>query len=238
MPKSKKEGVVEDSRIEIKIKKKAKPKSPSSKAVKIIACIIVIVALAYLLTSTKQAEIAKNNSYVITQELTEQEPYVIIEEYEDKEPLGPPKCGNTIMNFTATGPWISIAGDGSVVCSFNLTNLESREGVWEYRAYFPGVTGNRYAKKTVGPSSTETFSFTFDQSVGIGLPCEVSVISLPSIEKCYFPKETFYKIITKTRNVTKYRNVTRQNEITVSNETTSNITVNRFFGFPMLNFGW
>lgn len=232
--------VVEDRKVDIEVKKKKaknKGKSPI-KALKIIITIIIIAALLYVFTSTREIETVTQKNYSNVQETIVQEPYTIIEEYQDTEPLGPPKCGNTVMNFTTAGPWINIASDNSIVCSFNLTNLEVKEGTWEYRAYFPGVGGNKYAKKTVEGGETSTFEFVFDSSVSVTLPCEVSVISLPSIERCYFPKETFYKVVTKTRNVTRYRNVTKQTVMPYSNETAAIKTVNRFFGYGMPSFGW
>jgi len=240
MAKKKEKLVVDDSKLDIEVKKKKAKKKEKSplKAIKIIITIIIIAALLYVFTSTKEIETITQKNYSNIQETVAQEPYTIVEEYQDTEPLGPPKCGNTVMNFTTAGPWIYVASDNSIVCAFNLTNLESKEGTWEYRAYFQGVSGNKYAKKTVDGGETATFEFVFAPSVGIALPCEVSVISLPSIERCYFPKETFYKVVTKTRNVTRYRNVTKQNVIPYSNETKTISVVNRFFGYEMPSFGW
>jgi len=235
----KEKGIVEDTKLEIKVKKKKKrAKGKSLKIIKTIISIVVVIAVLYLLTSTKKIEVTEKQNYTIVKKFIEQQPYIITEEYEETEPLGPPACGNTGMNFTISSPWMYIAANGSVICAFNLTNLESKEGTWEYMAYVRGVTGNRYAKKTVGANSTETFTFTFEPYVAITSTCGISPVSLPSMEKCYYPKETFYKVVTKTRNVTRYRNVTVEKEIPLYNETTVTKTVNRFFGFPMIDFGW
>ena len=229
--------VVTESGIEVRIKKKKPKKKTGSKFIKTLVTVIIIIAVIYILTSTKTAEVAQHGNYTTTKIATVQEPYVIVEEYQDTEPLGPPKCGNTIMNFTTSVPWVAFAQDGSLICNFNLTNLESKEGTWEYVAYIAGGTGNRYDKETVGPNSTKTFMFAFDTRY-TEPTCGISSISLPSIERCYFPAETFYKVVTKTRNVTRYRNVTTETEVVVANDTTVNETVNRFFGYPMISFGW
>ena len=232
--------IVSDSSLRIEIKKKRKPakKTKSSyMALKVIVIIILIAALAYLLTSTKKVETVEYRNFSVSQDYAVSEPYTIVEEYQDTEPIGPPKCGNTQMNFTTAGPWVSIAANSSLVCSFNITNLESQEGTWEYQAYLQGAVGNRYDKKTIDAYSTETFTFSFGPNPG-SFQCGISVISLPSIERCFFPKETFYQVVTKTRNATKYRNVTMAKQTPVYNQTTVIRTVSRFFGYPMVNFGW
>ena len=232
--------VVSDSSIKIEIKKKGKAgKKPkhSYLALKIIVIVLLVAVLAYMLTSAKKIETVEYRNFSVSQDYTVSEPYTIVEEYQTTVPIGPPKCGNTQMNFTTAGPWVSIAPNSSIVCSLNVTNLDSKDGTWEYQAYLQGVSGNRYDKKIIDAYSTETFTFSFGPNAG-SLQCGISVISLPSIERCFFPSETFYKVVTKTRNATKYRNVTREKQTPVYNQTTIVRTVSRFFGYPMVNFGW
>ena len=228
--------VFEDTKLDIEVKKRKKPAKRQWKSVKIVIFIVVIIAVIYILTSSKTAEVTELKNYTVTKPVVETQPYTILEEYEETEPLGPPRCGNTQMNFTASDPWIYAAGNGTFVCAFNVTNLEAKEGTWEYRAYAPEVTGNKYDKETIPANSTITFKFVFDTP--LSLPCGISVVSLPSIERCYFPAETFYKVVRKTRNVTRYKNVTTEKQVAFMNETTVTKTVSRFFGYPMIDFGW
>jgi len=241
MAKKSEKGVVVDSNLKIEVKKKkkhSKSKGSTGKAARTVICIIAIIAVAYLLTSVKKIDVVEKQNYTVTKKVTEQQPYVILEQYQETVPLGPPKCGNTKMNFSTSPVWMYASSNGSVVCAFNLTNLEPKEGTWEYMAYIQGITGNRYSKNTVGPGETATFTFSFGPYVAISSACGISIVSLPSIEKCVFPTETFYQVVEKTRNVTRYRNVTTEEKVPVYNETTVTKTVNRFFGYPMTDFGW
>jgi len=241
MAKKPEKGVLVESNLDIRIKRKKKSSKAPSRAGRIIRTAIyiaAIIAIIYLLTSTKKVDVSEKQNYTILKKITEQQPYIILEEYDETIPLGPPKCGNTIMNFTASDPWMHVAANSSVICAFNLTNLEPKEGTWEYMAYIQGITGNRYDKETVGANSTKTFSFIFEPYVAVTSGCGISIVSLPSMEKCVFPKETFYQVVHKTRNVTKYRNVTSEKQVPVYNETTVTKSLNRFFGYPIIDFGW
>jgi len=229
---------VSDSKIEVKIEGKKSPKQKGFSAAATAVTVLIIIAVFYVLTSTTEIKIVEMENYTIIETYAEEVPYTITEEYQERVPYGLPYCGKTGMNFTATEPKVSFAGSGTVVCSFNLTNLEIKGGTWEYQAYIPGNVGNRYDKHNVGPNETATFNFYFDSSVTSPFSCVVSPVSLPSIERCYWPEETFYKYVTKTRNVTKYKNVTMEKPVTVLSETASVKTVNRFFGYEMPSLGW
>ncbi len=234
--KSKEKRVVSDSGIEIEIKEKRE----SVKAPRIagyLVLIIILLALFYVFTSTKEVESVELKNYTITKQYQEEVPYTIREEYQTREPYGIPYCSKTRMNFTTTKPSASFE-NGEVICRFNLTNTDLKEGTWEYKAYLPSVTGNRYDKKTVGPNETVTFSFNFGTTAQGPFACGFSAVSLPSIERCYFPESTFYRVVTKTRNITKHKNVTREKEVTVLNETIVKKNINRFFRYEMPDLGW
>jgi hypothetical protein len=230
-----KTGAVDERKVDVEVRRRKRKKPGKTRVLKTVVSILIIIAIVYILTSTKSVEVTEQKNQTGIKAVTEQQPYVIVEEYQETVPLGPPRCGNTQMNFTSSAPWVYIE-NGSFICAFNLTNIDVKAGTWEYRAYSSGVTGNRYDKETVSPNETVTFRFVF--STPISLPCGISVESLPSVERCYFPQDTFYTVATKTRNVTKYKNITVNKEVTFLNETTVTRSVNRFFGFPMLNFGW
>ena len=240
--KKKSEGVITDSNIEVKIEEKENPKKTAENIFKFIFLVAVIVILFYIFTATKEVQSVEMENHTITKQYTEEVPYTIIEEYEETVPYGSPRCGNTKMNFSVTSPWTDIVSDNTISCSFNLTNLENKEGTWEYLAYLQtdkGVTGNQYEKITVDANSTETFNFLFELKNSVTRAnCHISGESFPSMEKCYFPEETFYKRVTRTREVTKYKNITKEKEIAVLNETTVIKNVNKFFGYEMPDFGW
>lgn len=234
------EAVISDSKLEITVEKKKK--KPSLSFVKWIVLVIVVIILFFLLTSTKELESTQTTNYTVTEEYSELVPYTIVEEYQTKEPYGSPYCSMKNMNFSATLPEKSIAGNNTIRCSFELTNHEDKAGKWRYRAYLQtneGPTGNQYDEKVVNARSTETFNFELKIKPSVTtFSCHISGEIFPSMQKCFFPEDTFYKVVTKTREIIKYKNVTKERDITFSNQTIAQKTVNRFFGYEMKSFGW
>jgi hypothetical protein len=228
-----KKGVdISESKVNIKVSKKAKPKS--KKILYWIAAIIIF----YVLTSAKPGletiEVEKqleNATPVVVEKLVKVTKY-----REERVPFGPTRCQQFVYNFSREYSYTEEFPDGQKIgiCTFAVKNEEDIAGTFKLFANIlknGKISDSPDITKDIGPFETAAFQWNFTLEPTQTASCLLQCSDCPHRVKCFYLEPTTYQIKQIPYTAEEARNVTEYKTGTVKQNITATVYRNRFFGY-------